>query len=305
MPPGYVTLHKRGELEDRIKLLDRHYSECSLCPHQCMVNRLNEEKGICRSGHRVSVASYNSHNGEEPPISGLAGSGTIFFSGCSGRCLFCQNYPISQFNNGNQVSDEQLAEIMLELQQRGSHNINLVTPTHFLPSIIRSISIASLKGLHLPIVYNTGGYERVEILKLLDGIVDIYLPDAKYSDDITAIELSGLNDYVTFNRGALKEMYRQTGNLIITDGIAEKGLIVRHLILPENLSGTDDIMAFLSDEISPDLYVSFMDQYFPAHKALKHSRISRRITVKEYDESLNYFYKSGLHNGWIQEHVTC
>lgn len=304
MPPGYVTLQKRGELEDRIKLLDRHYSECSLCPHQCMVNRLNEEKGICRSGHRVSVASYTTHHGEEPPISGLAGSGTIFFSGCSGRCLFCQNYPISQLNNGNEVSDEQLAEIMLELQQRGCHNINLVTPTHFLPSIVHALSIAFINGLHLPIVYNTGGYERVEILKLLDGIVDIYLPDAKYSDDMTAIELSGLKDYVTYNRSALKEMYRQTGNLTITDGIAEKGLLVRHLILPENLSGTDDIMAFLSDEISPDLYVSFMDQYFPAYKALKHNQISRRITVKEYDESLNYFYESGLHNGWIQEHVT-
>lgn len=303
MLPGYIKLLKRGELDARIEKLELHYTECALCPHQCKINRLKGEQGICRSGPRASVASYNAHHGEEPPISGSAGSGTIFFAGCSGRCNFCQNYPISQLNNGISVSENRLAEMMLELQNRGCHNINFVTPTHFLPSIIRSISNAAKKGLRLPLVYNSGGYERIVILKLLNGIIDIYLPDAKYADNKIAFELSGFREYTLHNQNTINEMHRQVGDLRISAGVGVKGLIVRHLILPDNLSGTDAVMQFLSRKVSRNLYVSFMDQYFPAYKALHDSRIARRITREEYDTALDYFEASGLHNGWIQEHI--
>lgn len=303
MQPGYLKLHERGDLEERISLLSQHYSACSLCPHRCGSNRLDGQTGICRSGPLAKVASYNTHRGEEPPVSGYEGSGTIFFSGCSGRCIFCQNYPISQLNTGNQVSEKRLAGMMLELQKRGCHNINLVTPTHFLPSIVQAISIAAQCGLRLPIVYNTSGYERVETLRLLDGIVDIYLPDIKYMDDTIASELSGFTHYTVYNQAALKEMFRQVGNLEIVDGIAVKGIIIRHLILPDNLSGTCDAMAFLTNELSPDVYISLMDQYFPAYKAQFHPHLSRRITLHEYDAALDDFERNALHNGWIQEHV--
>ncbi|MCE5250650.1 radical SAM protein [bacterium] len=269
----------------------------------CKANRIRSNKGVCRSGSHAVVASHNTHNGEEPPISGYAGSGTIFFSGCSGRCLFCQNYPISQLNTGTPVSDKRLAFMMLDLQKRGCHNINLVTPTHFLPSIVHAISIAVKSGLRLPIVYNTSGYERVEILELLNGIVDIYLPDCKYADDNAASVLSGFDDYVAHNRSALKEMFRQVGNLRIVNGIATKGLLVRHLILPDNLSGTETVLKFLAREISRNLYVSLMDQYFPAYRATNHAVLSRRINTEEYNESLEFFTACGLHNGWIQEHL--
>ena len=304
MKPGYVGLAEQGEIKERIEILTRHYSECSLCPHQCKVNRVKNETGKCRSGIHAKVASYNVHHGEEPPISGFAGSGTIFFAGCSGRCIFCQNYPISQLNNGISVSDERLADMMLDLQGRGCHNINLVTPTHFLPSIVRALSIAALSGLRVPIVYNTSGYERADIIRLMKGIIDIYLPDCKYADDNSAFALSGFRDYVFHNRTSLKEMFNQVGNLRIINGIAVKGLLVRHLILPEKLAGTHEVMKFLSQEISPNLYVSMMDQYFPAYRALNHTILSRRISVEEYNESLDSFNTSGLHKGWIQEHLT-
>ncbi|MBN1293040.1 MAG: radical SAM protein [Candidatus Latescibacteria bacterium] len=302
MSPGYLELYKSGELLKRKELLFKHYTECSLCPHTCKVNRISE-KGICRSGSTVKIASYNSHHGEEPPISGINGSGTIFFSGCNGRCIFCQNYPISQLNTGKEVTDAQLAAIMIELQCRGCHNINLVTPTHFLPSIVHALAIASEKGLHIPIVYNSSGYARVEIIQLLDGIIDIYLPDIKYADNTTAYELSGFKNYVDHNRVALKEMYKQVGKLKIVDNIAVKGLLVRHLVLPDNLAGTDKSMEFLSREISHDLHISFMDQYFPAYKAINHEKMSRRISEDEYNISLDFFYASDLHNGWIQQHL--
>ncbi len=304
MYPSYLSLLENGELQKRLALLKAHYHHCQLCPHTCGVNRVEGEFGICKSGPTPVVASYNVHHGEEPPISGTRGSGTIFLSGCSGRCIFCQNYPISQIGTGSVENEERLADMMLDLQVRGCHNINLVTPTHFLPSIVGALLISAAKGLMIPLVYNTGGYERVEILRLLKGIVDIYLPDAKYGNNENAKDLSGFKNYVTYNRAALREMYRQVGNLIIENGIAKKGLLVRHLILPENISGTVDVMKFLSEDISPDVYVSLMDQYFPAYKALQHASLSRRITKSEYTNAINSFYVRRLHRGWIQNHIS-
>ncbi len=303
MTASYLKLLQSGELEHRIDILSKVYNKCRLCPHQCKVDRTKGERGICRSGGHAVVASYTLHHGEEPPVSGHSGSGTIFFSGCTGRCIFCQNYPISQLGTGTEVSNERLAEIMIELQSSGCHNINLVTPTHFIPSIVKAISLAAARGLHVPIVYNTSGYESSETLKLLDSIIDIYLPDAKYADNDTAEELSGFTDYVEYNRSALLEMFNQVGNLQTVDGIAVKGILVLHLILPDGLSGTDKVLQFLSVSLSKNVYVSLMDQYFPAYKAVNHENLSRRITLEEYQESLESLTCYGLHEGWIQEHL--
>lgn len=301
MAIGYRLLLRSGELERRAETLSELYKRCVLCPHQCRVDRISGQRGICGQTSDIVVASANVHNGEEPPISGSKGSGTIFFSGCPGHCIFCQNYPISQLGTGNTVSVEQLAEMMIDLQERGCHNINFVTPTHYIPSFVSALVIAARNGLQIPIVYNSSGYERVEILALLEGIVDIYLPDAKYADNSIARELSGFKQYVEYNREALKEMYRQVGKLRMKNGLAVKGLIIRHLILPDNLSGTDDVLSFCADMISPDVHISLMNQYFPAHKALDHPVINRRVSVEEYDRALESFDNNGLHNGWIQE----
>jgi len=268
------------------------------------VNRLQGKQGFCRAGAQPKVASWNVHPWEEPPISGTRGSGTIFFSGCTGRCLFCQNYPISQLGVGNEVSVERLAEMMLELQHKGCHNINLVTPTHFVPQIMAALPYAIERGFRLPLVYNTSGYEMLETLELLEGVVDIYLPDAKYADDETARRLSGFVGYVEANRAALKEMYRQVGEELALDdeGIAWRGLIVRHLVLPDGLAGTPEVLRWLAEHLSPRVHVSLMDQYFPAHKAVGHPILGRKITVEEYEEALSAFDEAGLENGWKQEH---
>lgn len=300
--PGYLDLCDSGEIKSRIAALREYYSHCRLCPHQCGVDRAAGRKGICRSGAQPVVASHNIHRGEEPPVSGTAGSGTIFFSGCTGRCIFCQNYPISQMGAGVEITEDDLAGMMLELQDRGCHNINVVTPTHFSPSIVAAVATAASKGLRVPIVYNTSGYERVEILKLLAGIVDIYLPDAKYADNAAAVSLSGFTGYVEENRAALREMYSQVGNLAVRNDLAVKGLIIRHMILPGGLSGTREVLRFVAEELSPETFVSLMDQYFPAHQALKHAVISRRVSSEEYEEALDAFDDSGLFNGWIQDH---
>ncbi len=302
MRPRYLKLFELGNYTDRIENLKQHYYSCSLCPHMCRVNRVEGELGRCRSGASPVVASSNLHFGEEPPISGKHGSGTIFLSGCPGKCIFCQNYPISQIGTGNKVSEDRLADMMLRLQKRGCHNINFVTPTHFIPSIVSSLFKAAARGLNIPIVYNTSGYERPEIIGLLDGLVDIYLPDSKYSDNDIAYEVSGFNDYVETNRAALKEMFRQVGNLRKINEIAYEGLIVRHLILPGNLSGTGNVLKFLADEISRDVYISLMDQYFPVYKSLDHEILQKRINSDEYNEAIEMFYECGLHNGWIQDH---
>jgi putative pyruvate formate lyase activating enzyme len=268
------------------------------------VDRLAGQVGWCRAGANAKVASWNVHRWEEPPISGWAGSGTIFFSGCTARCLFCQNYPISQLGVGDEVTPGRLAQMMLELQAKGVHNINLVTPTHYVPQFLQALLLAVPAGLRVPIVYNTSGYDTVDTLQLLDGIVDLYLPDAKYGDDRVATRLSGFIGYVAANRAALQEMLRQVGAELVLDdlGIAQRGMIIRHLVLPNGLSQTAAVLPWLAQHLSPRVWVSLMDQYFPAHRAVNHPELGRRITPAEYQTAIDAFHAAGLENGWIQEH---
>jgi|YNPNPStandDraft_1061719.scaffolds.fasta_scaffold21649_2 putative pyruvate formate lyase activating enzyme len=302
MAPSYLRLLESGELERRAEEALARLSSCRLCPRRCEVDRLAGERGYCRAGRQAVVASWNVHPWEEPPISGRRGSGTIFFSGCSGRCRFCQNYPISQLGVGRPVDEDELADMMLELQDRGCHNLNLVTPTHFVPQILNALVRAARQGLALPLVYNSSGYEEVETLRLLDGVVDIYLPDAKYADDQAAREFSGFLHYVEANRAALKEMYRQVGELQVDEeGIAIRGLIIRHLVLPGGVAGTPQVLSWIARELSPTVHVSLLSQYFPAHRALGHPLLGRKLTWEEYDAAIAAFEAAGLENGWLQE----
>ena len=299
--PSYLNLEE-NELDKRIEKSYKLLSPCQVCPQNCGVNRLEGEKGFCHSGKEIIISSYNVHFGEEPPLVGNFGSGTIFFTNCNLRCVYCQNYPISQLGNGNKVSLLKLAEIMIALQKRKCHNINLVTPTHFVPQILKSLKIAIKMGLHIPIVYNTSGYESVRTLKLLDGIVDIYLPDARYADNETARKYSSAPNYFEIMKKALKEMHRQVGDLVMEKiGIAYSGLIVRHLVLPEGLSGTKKIMHFIAKKISLHTYISLMTQYFPVYQADQFPPLSRRINKEEYKEALQAFKEENLENGWFQE----
>jgi len=301
--PRYLNI-KEEEFDRRIEKAYKLLFPCEVCPHKCGVNRLEGEKGFCRSGEEVIVSSYNAHFGEEPPLSGNFGSGTIFFTNCNLKCVYCQNYPISQLGNGNKVSLSELAKIMLALQKRKCHNINLVTPTHFMPQILKSIKLAIKMGLCIPVVYNTSGYDSVNTLKLLDGVVDIYLPDARYADNKIAKKYSAAPNYFEIMKKALKEMHQQVGDLV-TDkiGVAHSGLIVRHLVLPEGLSGTKKIMRFIAREISPHTYISLMAQYFPAYQAGQFPLLSRRINREEYREALHVFKEEGLENGWFQKDI--
>ena len=301
--PRYLNI-KEEEFDRRIEKAYKLLSPCEVCPRKCGVKRLEGERGFCRSGEDVIVSSHNAHFGEEPPLVGNFGSGTIFFTNCNLKCVYCQNYPISQLGNGNKVNLLELAKIMLALQKRKCHNINLVTPTHFVPQILKSLKLAVKMGLQIPIVYNTCGYEEVRTLKLLAGIVDIYLPDARYANDEVARKYSSAPDYFEIMKKALKEMHRQVGDLV-TDkiGVARSGLIIRHLVLPEGLSGTKKIMRFIAREISPHTYVSLMAQYFPAYQAGQFPPLSRRINREEYREALRAFEEEGLGNGWFQKDI--
>jgi putative pyruvate formate lyase activating enzyme len=291
------------ELQKRVEAAYNLLESCRVCPRQCRVNRLKNDKlGFCRSGLNPVISSINAHHGEEPPLSGTKGSGTIFLANCNLRCVYCQNYPISQLGNGAERTPGELACQMIWLQEQGCHNLNLVTPTHFMPQILKALGIARVRGFNLPIVYNTSGYESLEALRLLDGIVDIYLPDMRYSDDAAARTYSVAPHYQEINRAAIKEMYRQVGNLMLDeDGIATRGLIIRHLILPGGMSGTERVMKFLAEEISKDVYISLMSQYFPAFKAHEFKELSRRITDDEYEAAYQAMMKHGLENGWVQE----
>jgi len=302
--PGYLALNRSGELARRVEAVYDLLAPCRLCPRECGADRLSSEEGFCRSGAQPKVASWTLHPWEEPPISGARGSGTIFFSGCTGRCLFCQNYPISQLGVGNVVTVERLAEMMAELQQRGAHNVNLVTPTHFVPQILAALSLAVEMGLRLPLVYNSSGYESVEVLRLLDGVVDVWLPDAKYATDDVARRLSGFSRYVEHNRAALREMYRQVGDELLLDGegIAQRGLIIRHLVLPGGLAGTREVLHWIASELSPRVHVSLMGQYFPAYRAVGHPLLGRKLTTEEYEDALAAFDEADLERGWRQEH---
>lgn len=293
-----------SELRERIEAAYALLERCRLCPRECGVNRLRNDKlGFCRSGLNPVVSSASPHFGEEPPISGTKGSGAIFFANCSLRCVYCQNYPISQMGHGVERTPGELACQMLWLKEQGCHNINLVTPTHFMPQILKALAIARERGFDLPVVYNTSGYESVEALRLLDGIVDIYLPDMRYSDNHAASKYSVAPHYVEINMAALKEMYRQVGDLVVDEnGVARRGLIIRHLVLPNRVAGTEGIMKFIAEELSTRVHVSLMNQYFPTYRATEHAEIARRLRKEEYDDAFRAMERYGLENGWVQEH---
>ncbi|MFH1783115.1 MAG: radical SAM protein [Candidatus Omnitrophota bacterium] len=287
-------------MKDKIKLAYKMMKSCSLCPRDCGVNRLKGEVGFCKAGLLPMISSTHLHFGEEPPISGRNGSGTIFLTHCNLKCCFCQNHPISQIGEGREISVEGLANMMIALENQGAHNINFVTPTHYMPQILEAVLLAKEKGLKAPIVYNCGGYESLEALKILEGVVDIYLPDMKYSDDSISKKYSSVPDYFAINKSAIKEMYRQVGELVIEKGIAKRGLLIRHLVLPDNMQGSSEIFDFIINELSPDTYVNIMAQYYPCHLAYNHPEIDRRITHKEYMDTIRLAQEKGLKGGFRQ-----
>ena len=269
--------------------------ECHVCPRHCGVNRRAGEEGKCHITRQVVVSSYGPHFGEESPLVGKHGSGTIFFTYCNLKCVFCQNYIISQLGEGYPVDREELAAMMLSLQAKGCHNMNLVSPTHVVPHILDALELAVEKGLYLPLVYNSGGYDSLETLKLLDGIVDIYMPDMKYSDDKIAEELSGIKDYPSINKAAIKEMHRQVGDLKIDrQGIAQRGLLVRHLVLPDGLAGTEEMLRFLAREVSTNTYLNIMAQYHPCYRAFDKPSLARPISRQEFEEAIDLARQQGL-----------
>ncbi len=293
---AYLRAHRQKILEQRVEAAWKILAACTLCPRQCRVNRLEGEKGVCGGGLLPEVSSYAPHFGEERPLVGQTGSGTIFFTRCNLGCIFCQNYEISHLAEGRPVSFERLAKMMVELQNLGCLNINFVTPTHFVPQILKALSLAVEMGLEVPLVYNTGGYDSVETLRLLDGIIDIYMPDFKFFDPEVAQALAGAPDYPQVAREAILEMHRQVGDLVIDEkGRAWRGLLVRHLVLPAGLAGTSEVMRFLAEEVSPDTYVNVMDQYRPCGEVKRGSPLDRYLTVEEYEEAIAWALKAGLH----------
>lgn len=273
-----------------------------MCPRDCGVNRLLGKRGVCRTGKIAGVASANLHFGEEPPITGSRGSGTIFFTGCNLRCRFCQNYPISQMGHGKPAPPHALAAKMLNLQKRGAHNINLVTPSHVVPQFLAGLAIAAKEGLKIPIVYNSSGYEGIEALKLLDGAVDVYMPDIKYAAREAATRCSDAPDYWDAVRPAMREMFRQVGALRVDEeGIATRGMLIRHLVLPGGLASSKKVFEFIATELSTDMPVNLMSQYFPAHHAADDALLNRKITREEFAEAEEALHLFGLTKGWIQE----
>lgn len=277
-----LYLKNRNKIAKKIKQLKENLSSCQLCPRKCRVNRTEGEKGFCGAGEKVSVASYFPHFGEERCLVGKYGSGTIFFTYCNLKCVFCQNYEISHKGEGKEISTQELAKIMLFLQKVGCHNINFVTPTHFVPQIVEALSFAIEEGLEIPLVYNCGGYESEEIIDILDGIFDIYMPDAKFASSQISQKLASSSDYFENLKKILKKMHAQVGDLIIENGIAQRGLLIRHLVMPNETAGTKEIMEFIAKEISLDSYVNIMSQYQPCGEAYRFPEINRAITVEEY-----------------------
>ncbi len=294
--PAYLSLLHRGELSLRVEQAYQHLEDCDLCARYCHMNRRETIKGaVCRTGERAVVNSFGPHHGEEDPLRGTNGSGTIFFSWCSLRCVFCQNWEISHKGMGREVEPDELADMMLNLQERGCHNINFVTPSHVVAQIIAAVDIAAQKGLRIPLVYNTGGYDSPEALALLDGIIDIYMPDMKYGDSAIARKYSKVRNYVEINFAAVREMHRQVGDLQLdSKGVALRGLLVRHLVLPHNLAGSETILAFLADEISSNTYLNLMDQYHPCYRADENPPLDRCLTIDEFKEALQLTKKYGL-----------
>ena len=293
--PKYIKTYKSGLLEERIKKAYAILENCTLCPRNCKVNRLKGKKGICNTTDLPIISDYFPHFGEETPLVGKYGSGTIFISYCSLLCMYCQNYEISHLGEGEITSIEKFADMMISLQKRNCHNINIVTPTHIVPQLLKALKFAIEKGLHIPLVYNTGGYEKLETLKLLDGIVDIYMPDFKYWSPEAAKRYSNAYDYPDIAKKAIKEMHRQVGELKINEeSIAEEGLLVRHLVLPRKIAGTKEIAKLIAEEISPNTYVNVMAQYRPCGLADRDDFINRGITQKEYMEAIESALDAGL-----------
>jgi putative pyruvate formate lyase activating enzyme len=292
--PAYLRLSKDGKLAHRASRARQHEKECDLCGRYCRIDRA-ERIGGCRTGLKAWVASYGPHHGEEEPLSGWRGSGTIFFAWCNLRCQFCQNNDISQSASGREVEPDELAAMMLSLQEAGCHNINFVSPSHVVAEILEALVIAVEHGLHLPLVYNTGGFDSMEALTLLDGVIDIYMPDMKYSDRLVARRLSKIGNYPQVNQDAVREMHRQVGDLTVdVRGIAQRGLLIRHLVLPGGLAGTKEVVRFLSNEISTETYLNLMDQYRPVYNAHKYPPLDRRISPEEYAEAIDMAQNAGL-----------
>lgn len=294
--PAYLTLLCSGELAERVEEAHQLLSLCHVCAWKCPVDRTQGKRGVCRTGEKALVSSYGPHHGEEDVLRGWGGSGTIFFSSCNLKCQFCQNSSISQVPTGREVTLKELAGMMLELQDRGCHNINLVSPSHVASQIMAAVLVAAERGLRLPLVYNTGGYDSLEMLQLLDGIIDIYMPDMKYTDADLARRHSKVVNYPEVNRAAVREMHRQVGDLQVdSSGLAVRGLLVRHLVLPHHLAGTDGVLRFLAQEISPHTYLNLMDQYHPAYRAADYPPLARPLTRDEYHEALQLAHDAGLH----------
>jgi putative pyruvate formate lyase activating enzyme len=297
--PSYLTLFEKGALQQRVRLLKEFLQECHLCPRECRVNRLNGEVGYCRAGSGLMVSSAFPHFGEESPLVGDHGSGTIFLTHCNLRCTFCQNYDISHLGRGELITPSGMAQAMLRLQEMRCHNINFVTPTHYAPQIVESLLEAIRMGLQLPIVYNCSGYESIEVIQLLDGVIDIYMPDAKYMEEGYSKRFSNAPDYPDVLRKVLKEMYRQVGDLTINSkGIAERGLLIRHLVMPVGVASSEAVLKFIAEEISVHSYVNIMDQYRPEYKSHDYPEISRRITHKEYVEAIQLAKRFHLYRGF-------
>jgi putative pyruvate formate lyase activating enzyme len=303
--PGYLALYRSGELEHRARALEARLASCDICPRECSVNRLESETGFCRSAYRPIVSLVCAHHGEEPVLSGSRGSGVVFFGNCNMRCVYCQNHQISQDHKAQQcheVDSHMLAERLLYLQDElGCHNINFVSPSHFVPQMVRAVLEAVPMGLSLPLVYNTSSYDSVDSLRELDGIISVYLADLRYASNKWGRKFSRASDYVERSHAAIKEMYRQVGDLEVdSDGIAQKGLMVRHLILPNGIAGSKDSLNWLVSEVSPMVTVSIMSQYFPAHRAYRYPLLSRKILPEEYVEVTGLVDRLGIVNGWVQ-----
>jgi putative pyruvate formate lyase activating enzyme len=296
--PSYLRLARQGRLRQIEKELWEILDACRLCPRGCGANRLRGARGTCRATARLKVASHGPHFGEERPLVGRGGSGTIFFSNCNLLCCFCQNWEINHRGDGRFVSEDELADMMLDLQERGCHNINLVTPTHVAPHILKALRAAVDRGLRVPLVYNTGGYDSLDVIRALDGVVDIYLPDFKYQDGaLAATYSSGAADYPEVAAAVIKEMHRQVGRLAVDErGVAVRGLIIRHLVLPQNIAGTDQFVKWVARELTTDTYVNIMRQYRPEHRAREYPELSRRITQEEWSQALAWAHAAGLTN---------
>jgi putative pyruvate formate lyase activating enzyme len=307
--PSYLKLFRSGELQNRVKALEQLLEQCTVCPRDCLNNRLNNEIAACYSGRLPIVSSYTAHFGEEPPLVGKRGAGNIFFGNCNLRCVYCQNYQISQTHKQqlkNEVSHERLAQIMLELQERGCHNINFVSPTHFAPQMARAVLIAAQAGLRLPVVYNTNAYDAVSVLRLLEDVVDVYLPDLKYADDESGFLYSKVRGYKEYSRLALKEMYRQTGPDLVfdDDGLLKRGLVIRLLVLPNDVACVEESIEWIRDELNPKVAISLMAQYYPTHQAESNNRyvlLSRRIRESEWMKATSALEQLGIEEGWVQE----